>query len=554
MKILVIIPARGQSKGIPKKNICLMNGKPLIAYSIRNAHLLERYYDVDIVVDTEDEEIADVAGQYLAEVIYRPMSLANDDITLDPVIYHALVECEKTKSVTYDIVITMQPTSPTLKGITLLEAVNYFIKNDIDTLISAVNAPHLSWTEKDGKKCPVYVERKNRQYLPPDYVETGAFLITRRENVNNKSRIGKNVDIFEVRDDESIDIDTGMDWQLCELILKKKKIILRADGEECLGMGHIYRCLSIAYHLIGHDILFVTRGDRDLGVRKIQDSHFNYKTIMSDEDFFEIVQEEKPDIIVNDILDTNKYYIQKLKQMVKRVVNFEDKGEGSEYADCVINALYKDEHKKNHFYGFKYFFLRDEFLTARRKRFSDVVENVVVLFGGTDPCNLTAKVYDILQIISRLHPEIEFHIITGFGYPYKRELKNIEQAKIYVHNDVKCVSKYLENADMAITSQGRTIYELASMGIPSIVMAQNARELEHTFASVGNGFINLGMGENLSQESILSTIEWLIKTPNVRREMHEKLLEKDFVSGQKRIIKLVLGEEDEEDNSRTIES
>ncbi len=95
---------------------------------------------------------------------------------------------------------------------------------------------------------------------------------------------------------------------------------------------------------------------------------------------------------------------------------------------------------------------------------------------------------------------------------------------------------------MAITSQGRTIYELACMGVPSIVLAQNSRELEHIFANIANGFINLGIGKNQDNETIRSTVEWLLRTPNVRREMHELLLGKDFRQGQKQVIRLILGE------------
>lgn len=545
MKILVVIPARGQSKGIPRKNVCLMNGKPLISYSIDNANMLKDCCDADVVVDTEDEEIAEIAHVYGAEVINRPKYLSTDHITLDPVVFHALQECETNKKIKYDIVITMQATSPTLRGTTLLEAVDYFLKNDVDTLISGVNTPHLAWTTENEKKIPLYAERINRQYLPPYYIETGAFLISKRECVSENSRIGIKTEIYEIPEDESIDIDTGLDWQLCELILKKKKIIIRADGEEKTGLGHIYRCLSLAYHLIGHDILFVTREDRVLGLEKIKDSHFRYKSIKVEDDFFDIVNNEMPDIIINDILDTDAEYIHKLKKVVKRVVNFEDRGSGADYADCVVNALYKDVGNYNRYNGFEYFFIRDEFLEEKPKTFSSEVKNIVVLFGGSDPCNLTQKAYDALTAISETYPQITSHIITGFGYKYKDCVKDNKETRIFVHNDVKRVSKFLRDADLALTSQGRTIYELASMGVPAIVLAQNERETEHTFASVRNGFINLGLGKEQNVETIESTIEWLIRTPNVRKEMHERLLERDFTDGQKRVIKLILGDEND---------
>lgn len=234
------------------------------------------------------------------------------------------------------------------------------------------------------------------------------------------------------------------------------------------------------------------------------------------------------------------------KEMVSRVVNFEDRGSGADYADCVINALYHEEKSYNRYSGYKYYFIRDEFLATKPKEFSKEVNNIVVLYGGSDPNDMTRKTYRILQNVSDCYPQIEFHIITGFGYKYKNEVVDDIAHNIFVHNDVKRVSAYLARADLAITAQGRTIYELASMGVPSIVLAQNKREMQHAFASLENGFINMGLGVEQSMDSIESTIKWLIETPKIRKEMHDALLEKDFTRGQQRVIELILGEKDED--------
>ena len=132
----------------------------------------------------------------------RDKSLCGDSVTLDSVIADAVPVNEN-----WDYVITMQPTSPTLKVETLDKAIDYAIKNDLDTLISAINMPHLSWGEKDGKKVPNYKERLNRQYLPPCYMETGAFVISKASVVTVNSRIGEKVDIYELPEDESQDVD-----------------------------------------------------------------------------------------------------------------------------------------------------------------------------------------------------------------------------------------------------------------------------------------------------------------------------------------------------------
>ena len=168
-KILAVIPARAGSKGVPNKNIRLVNNKPLIYYSIKNA--VDSKYITDIVVTTDSPEIEVIAKQMGVRHKHRRPELCEDAITLDAVIYDAVRDFE------CDYVITMQPTSPTLKVQTLDAAIKYMCENDLDTLISVINEPHLSWRDEDGKKIPNYKERLNRQYLPAQYNETGAFLM-----------------------------------------------------------------------------------------------------------------------------------------------------------------------------------------------------------------------------------------------------------------------------------------------------------------------------------------------------------------------------------------
>ena len=296
-----------------------MNGVPLLVYVIRTAESLREKYFVDIVIDTEDLEICEIAEQYEVEVMNRPEELAGDAITLDPVVYHAVCGYENKKQIRYDVIITMQATSPTLRKETLHRAIKKFLSDDADTMISAVNEPHLSWGYKDGNLVPEYDKRLNRQQLPVHLKETGGFLISKREYVTEKSRIGKKVVVFAVPEKEAIDIDTDFDWILCETILSSKKIILRADGEESLGMGHIYRCMSIAYHLTGHEILFVAKRKCFLGVKKLQESFFPVRLIDYDEEIYSVIEDFCPDIVVNDILDTDKIYMKELKKRVDRV-------------------------------------------------------------------------------------------------------------------------------------------------------------------------------------------------------------------------------------------
>ena len=235
----------------------------------------------------------------------------------------------------------------------------------------------------------------------------------------------------------------------------------------------------------------------------------------------------------------------KLKKIIPRVVTIEDLGSGAYKADAVLNALYDSpDNATDKFYsGYKYVCLRDEFLTIKPKSYSEIVQNIVILFGGTDPSNLNKKTYQAVIEIHKQYPEITFNFITGIGYDYiKHGVITDKNNNIFVYPNVPIVSKYTKKADIAVTSQGRTIYELASMGIPSIVLSQNQRETTHNFATMKHGYINLGLGEEIDKKTIANTLMWLIETPNVRKNMRELMLHCDLKSGVERCKKIILGE------------
>lgn len=238
MRILAVIPARAGSKGIPNKNIRLLADHPLIYYAIRNA--VESKYITDVVVSTDSIEVKRIAEQMHVKCHWRKEELCGDSITLDSVIYDAIPA-----EVPWDYVVTMQPTSPTLKKDTLDAAIEYTVDNNLDTVISVINAPHLSWKQQDGKVIPNYEERLNRQYLPPNYLETGAFVVSKASIVKPNTRIGSNVSVFEISEDEAVDIDTFSDLQTVASILEKRNVAIYVAGDD----GELFYDIQVALEL-----------------------------------------------------------------------------------------------------------------------------------------------------------------------------------------------------------------------------------------------------------------------------------------------------------------
>jgi len=521
MEILAVIPARGGSKGIPRKNIRLLNGKPLIYYQLKNA-LKSKYID-DIVVTSDDEDILDYASNYDVYLRKRPSELAKDDVTLDPVIYDAVNYMENMLMKKYDIVVTLQPTSPLLRPETLDKAIRYFIENDLDTLVPVVDATHLYWREVNGKIVPDFKERLNRQYLPKRYKETGAFLISKREFIRENSRFGKKVDIFILDEIEGVDIDTPLDWLIADTLLKRLTIVFVVNGNEKIGMGHIYRTITLADRLMGHNILFLT-WDSDEKALKLLKDH-NYKVIStSKENLLDVISDIKPNIVINDILDTETEYIKKLKKLGCFVVNFEDLGEGADEAHLVFNALYeKTNPKPTHKFGYEYECLNEKFYLYPPIEFRENPETLFICFGGVDQNNLTCRVLSTVPDLIKETTIDKIIVVVGPGYRYKEELDriiaNLEE-DIKVYQNVRNMPKLMKEADIAITSNGRTIYELTAMGIPTISIAQNDRETLHLFARYHPGIRYLGIACTVSDRDILEAIKEIANNHDLRKKMY----------------------------------
>ena len=189
MNIVAVIPARGNSKGIPRKNLRPMAGHPLIYYAIKSC--LGAASVSKVVVTTDDEEIALFATRFGAEVIMRPTELGEDHVTLDPVISHAVDNSIVGNDI--DVVVTVQPTSPLITSEDIDGAMARFNVESCDTVLSVVDDRHLCWSIRDGNPIPDYTERVNRQQLPLKFKETGAIIACRKSVLLTGTRIGKSI-------------------------------------------------------------------------------------------------------------------------------------------------------------------------------------------------------------------------------------------------------------------------------------------------------------------------------------------------------------------------
>lgn len=227
MLILGIIPARGGSKGVPRKNIRLVAGKPLIEYTIEAAKgsRLLTYY----TVSTDDTEIAGVAEQLGAPVLMRPPQLATDDTPMIHVMQHVLVTLKQTTG-DYDYTVLLQPTAPLRTAKHIDESLRLLIQKNADSVVSVTQVPgHYNphWqfiienkTLKLFTKQPLHEIIKRRQELPITYVRNGAIYACKTELIKEKGDIYGNYCIgYIMREEESVNIDSEGDFWVAKRLL-----------------------------------------------------------------------------------------------------------------------------------------------------------------------------------------------------------------------------------------------------------------------------------------------------------------------------------------------
>jgi CMP-N,N'-diacetyllegionaminic acid synthase len=224
--VLGIIPARGGSKGVLKKNIASVGGAPLIAYTIKAAS--QSTMLSEFIVSTDSQTIAEIALKFGAAVPFmRPAELATDTALSVDVVKHGLLYMEGRDQVQYDYVVMLQPTSPLRTGRDIDECVRKLIATNCDSVVSLVDVgathPARMYWIKDDALVPVIdegVAMRPRQDLPPVYIRNGAVYAVRRAVIfEYGNMIGKVCRAYIMPPERSINIDSAEDLLLTEYYL-----------------------------------------------------------------------------------------------------------------------------------------------------------------------------------------------------------------------------------------------------------------------------------------------------------------------------------------------
>ena len=303
-----------------------------------------------------------------------------------------------------------------------------------------------------------------------------------------------------------------------------KKIIFNVCGSINKGTGHTKRQITFYLYLINNSIvnkencIFIVKNSELISINLLNKQLIRHYVYKDKDDLFRYLNTLKYNIIINDILDTEYEFVKKLKEQKYYVVNFEDKGTGTKLADLVINDMYKenklDENRKNIYYGSSYTIMRND-IHWFNPIIQEKVKNIIISFGGTDPQNYTENIVKLL-IEKKINEKIVINVILGIGYTNNEIYKYENYKNINIFQNVENLPYLIQDADIGITSNGRTLMEFCYLNVPCLSIPQNEREKEHPFACLDNGIIYI---ENYDNNKIIDAVNNLIQNKEYRMKM-----------------------------------
>lgn len=530
----IVIPAIKKNAVIPDQLVKRLAGVTLIQRAIDTARGVVPAHDVVVVTDSQEISLIcernGVRFHYNAGLRFTSLDIISE-----------MKSILRELGNDYGHIIVYRASCPLLTWVDIDDAYRRFLEDETDCLVTVKSVRHRIWEVRQGR-LEAFLSEDETELV----VESKALIILKSEALQG-GNIRRTVPYF--LNDRAMEINSYQDWWLCERLLTQRRVVFVVAGYPAIGMGHVFRSLMLAHEIANHKVFFVCTKESELAASNI--AARDYKTVIQQGELWEDVLALAPDLVINDMLDTSRGYMERLKAAGIPVVNFEDEGPGAALADQVVNALYEEsgkgdgtkENESRFLYGHRYFCLRDEFIQAEQNAFRPQPQCVLVTFGGTDMPDYTRQTLNVVEPLCR-ERGIAVRVVTGPGYAHRDELvRHIEalgNPLIRFEYATNIMSRMMEGVDLAVCSAGRTVYELAHMRIPSIVLAQHEREARHTFARADHGFAYMGVMRRFNAERLRKVFAQLIDEPERRQRLYERQSRIHFEQNKAKVVSGIL--------------
>lgn len=538
-KRCIVIPAIKKNAVIPDQLVKKLAGVTLIERGINTARGVVGGEDIYVLTDSPEISLicerAGVQSRRNKDLHFRTLNIVAE-------MRDVLGELAQK----YEHCIVLRASCPLITWVDVEDAWHKYLATDCDSLVTVKSVHQRVWSVQ-GQNLEQLLDEEVGQFEV--VVESRALIILRSKALLKALSEGYAAHMDNVvpyfLNDRAIEIQSYQDWWICEHLLRRRHIVFVVAGWPAIGMGHIYRALMLAHEIVDHKISFVCTRESELAVQSIAERDY-HSTRQGEEKLEDTVLKLRPDLVVNDILNTDAEYMGALAKAGVRTVNFEDEGEGADLADLVINAVYDvSSSAEKRLCGPAWFCLRDEFVNATRNTFREDVKTVLITFGGTDQRNFTRRVFEVIEPICR-ERGIAIRIVAGPGYMHRYEMeRRVKEASetnslISFTWATNVMSRMMEGADLCICSAGRTTYELAHMRVPAIVLATHEREAKHSFARPRYGFVFLGLMDRVTDQQITRAFSAMLGN-RLRKLFFDRMAAQDFTPNKDKVIHRILG-------------
>lgn len=524
--LLAIVPARGGSSGVPNKNLRSLGDRPLLAHTLEalaGSGVADR-----LIVSSEHEPVLRWAQLHGYEVHHRPAELAGDGISLSAVAAALADDLDWEGDVG-----VFPPSAPFRGERTIRDAVAAFAgAPQLDSLVTAIRERHPFWLDEHDDLTsarPLFAGRGAQAAARSTVLrETGTVQLVRGAVL----RAGRELTterhlLLETDPGEGLSIEHNDDLVLARRRIERGTVVFRLRANARVGSGHVYHCLQLADELADQRLCFLLV-DCDPFVGELVAEHgYEHRAETDMAADLQALAAQGPRLVVNDVLDTTEHEVLVQRSAGWRVVNIEDLGPGARLADWVVNALYEpdDGAGANVSSGPAYATLRTEFLHLPPKEVRAEPRRILISFGGTDPGRLGPRCARLLGGLG-----VEIRVVVGHSAADQDFPPGIEVA-----HQVRSMAAEMLEADLVLTSAGRTVYEAAATGTPVAVLAQGARDATHAHLSFTSGVVFLGIGPLVDDAHVVGVVERLLGDHVLRCELSERLRDSIDTRGATRI-------------------
>jgi spore coat polysaccharide biosynthesis predicted glycosyltransferase SpsG len=323
-------------------------------------------------------------------------------------------------------------------------------------------------------------------------------------------------------------------------------IVYIVDGGKEMGLGHIYQSISFGEILKSYaEITFLTKSEIHIA-NKIASAGFNVLRMLDDCEIFNFIKSKQPEIVIFDKIDVSDKLASEIKRLGKiKLVIFTNLTNANKYADIAITAgigsnfkniryIDKETHTL-YLYGPKYWVLREDFnqYKEKKKEIHDTVKDILIIFGGSDPANLTTCT--VRELLSQSF-NYNIKVVLGAGFNYINDFNKVlsesmkKDSQILVLRDISNVAELMHSADLVIASPGLSTYEALYVGTPILLLPQNELQ-KKTY----QGFFKM------IDSNDISILPERIERCDFTYPYQEEIVDMDIAGGLNEMIKEIVG-------------